>query len=243
MKSSGRNVSPRDRIKRFDSQFHLSTYQSVAQHILHAVTMSVAGFDIGSQTCTVAVARKRGIDVVLNKESNRETPAIVSFTTKDRQMGTDAVGSLTVNPKNTISQIKRLIGKNFKSPAVQRDIARYPFKVVEAPDGGCLVEVEYLEETRQFSPVQLMAMVLFDNRQVALADGSPVTDCVVTVPVFYAEVRPGIHVHHFNRCHCTGCWLLARALPNDSKGRRIFAHLHACTDVRWNTSVNSTILS
>jgi len=207
--------------------------------------MSVAGFDIGSQTCTVAVARKRGIDVVLNKESNRETPAIVSFTTKDRQMGTDAVGSLTVNPKNTISQIKRLIGKNFNSPAVQRDIARYPFKVVEAPDGGCLVEVEYLEETRQFSPVQLMAMVLFDNRQVALADGSPVTDCVVTVPVFYAEVRPGNSnwMHRTNRCHCAGCWLLARALPNDSKGRRIFAHLHSCTNVRWNTCVNSTALS
>ena len=185
MKSSGGNVSPN---KVSAALLGLPTYQRVAQDVLHAVTMSVAGFDIGSQTCTVAVARKRGIDVVLNKESNRETPAIVSFTTKDRQMGTDAVGSLTVNPKNTISQIKRLIGKNFKSPAVQRDIARYPFKVVEAPDGGCLVEVQYLEETRQFSPVQLMAMVLYDNRQVALADGSPVTDCVVTVPVFYAEV-------------------------------------------------------
>lgn len=158
--------------------------------------MSVAGFDIGSQTSTVAVARKRGIDVVLNKESNRETPSIVSFTTKDRQLGTDAVGSLTVNPKNTISQIKRLIGKNFKSPAVQQDIARFPFKVVEAPDGGCLVEVEYLEETRRFSPVQLMAMILYDNRQIAVADGSPVTDCVVTVPVYFTEVR-----FHPNTCY------------------------------------------
>lgn len=150
---------------------------------------SVAGFDIGSQTSTVAVARKRGIDVLLNKESNRETPSIVSFTTKDRQLGTDAVGSLTVNPKNTISQVKRLIGKHFKSAAVQRDIARFPFKVVEAPDGGCLVEVQYLNEKRLFSPSQLMAMILVDLRQIAVSDGSPVTDCVVSVPVYFTEVR------------------------------------------------------
>ena len=150
---------------------------------------SVGGIDVGNQTSTIAVARKRGIDVLLNKESNRETPALVSFTTKDRQLGTDAVGSLTVNPKNTISQVKRLIGKRFKSPAVQRDIARFPFKVVEAPDGGCLVEVQYLGETRLFSPVQLMGMILYDLREIAAADGSPITDCVVTVPVYYTEVR------------------------------------------------------
>ena len=150
---------------------------------------SVGGIDVGNQTSTIAVARKRGIDVLLNKESNRETPALVSFTTKDRQLGTDAVGSLTVNPKNTISQVKRLIGKRFKSPAVQRDIARFPFKVVEAPDGGCLVDVQYLGESRLFSPVQLMGMILYDLREIAAADGSTITDCVVTVPVYYTEVR------------------------------------------------------
>lgn len=179
---------------------------------------SVAGFDIGSQTSTVAVARKRGIDVVLNKESNRETPSIVSFTTKDRQLGTDAVGSLTVNPKNTVSQIKRLIGKRFSSPAVQRDIARFPFKVAEAPDGGCLVEVEYLQERRSFSPVQLMAMVLYDNRQIAVADGSPVTDCVVTVPVYFTEVRHPIAMHAFYRCNRAASG--PRARPNGRKARR-----------------------
>jgi heat shock protein 4 len=151
--------------------------------------MSVAGFDVGSQTSTVAVARKRGIDVLLNKESNRETPSLISFTAKNRQLGTDAFGSLTVNPKNTVSQLKRLIGKRFQDPEVQSDIAKFPFKVSEAPDGGVLVEAQYLGQTATFSPVQLMAMILVDEREIALADGHPVTDCVVTVPVFFNEAE------------------------------------------------------
>ena len=123
------------------------------------------------------------------QESNRETPSLVSFTVKNRQLGTDAVGSLTVNPKNTVSQLKRLIGKQFADPAVQSDIAQFPFKVTTAPDGGCLVEVDYLGERTAFSPVQLVAMILVDEREIAAADGLPITDCVVTVPAFYDEVR------------------------------------------------------
>ena len=151
--------------------------------------MSVAGFDIGSQTCTVAVARKRGIDVLLNKESNRETPALVSFSTKQRQLGTDAVGALNINPKNTVFQLKRLIGKQWDDPALQADIARFPFKVVKAEDGGVAVEAQYLGDTAIFSPIQLAAMLLVDEREIAQADGSPVTDCVITVPVYFTEVR------------------------------------------------------
>lgn len=62
-------------------------------------------------------------------------------------------------------------------------------QVVEAPDGGVLAEVQYMGQTAQFSPVQLLAMILVDEREIAVADGHPVTDCVVTVPVFYNEVR------------------------------------------------------
>jgi heat shock 70kDa protein 4 len=53
----------------------------------------------------------------------------VSFTVKNRQLGTDAVGSLTVNPKNTVSQLKRLLGKRFQDPQVQEDIKQLPYKV------------------------------------------------------------------------------------------------------------------
>lgn len=96
--------------------------------------MSVAGFDLGDQASCIAVARKRGIDVLLNKESKRETPAVLSFGTKNRLMGVDAVGSIAVNPKNAVSQIKRLLGKKFSSPSVQEDLKNLLFEVVEGPN-------------------------------------------------------------------------------------------------------------
>ncbi|KAJ0977859.1 hypothetical protein J5N97_013333 [Dioscorea zingiberensis] len=89
--------------------------------------MSVVGFDLGNENCLVAVARQRGIDVVLNDESKRETPAIVCFGEKQRFIGTAGAASLMMNPKNSISQIKRLIGKKFSDPELQSDIKTLPF--------------------------------------------------------------------------------------------------------------------
>lgn len=149
--------------------------------------MSVAGIDIGDLGSCVAVARKRGVDVLLNKESKRETPTVVSFGPKQRQLGTDAIGSLSVNPRNTIFGLKRLLGKNFQDSHVQEDIARWPFTVTEGPDGGCLVEVDYLGEKQKFTPEQLVASMIFDMKDIAKADGSPVTDCVLSVPTFFTE--------------------------------------------------------
>lgn len=60
----------------------------------------------------------------------------VSFTAKNRQLGTDAVGSLTVNPKNTVSQLKRLLGKRFRDPQVQADLKLLPYKVSHSTKSG-----------------------------------------------------------------------------------------------------------
>jgi heat shock 70kDa protein 4 len=99
-----------------------------------------------------------------------------------------AVGALSTNPRNTISQIKRLMGKRFSDPAVQEDLANFPFKVSEAPDGRCLVDVEYLEKPAQFTPEQIMAALLVDLKEIAEKEqGGPVTDAVISVPVFYTE--------------------------------------------------------
>ena len=199
---------------------------------LSAAAMSVAGIDIGSSKACIAVARKRGIDVLMNKTSKRvrwgcaccqacvltakagrkastlrahhatiksimgvcvlcvqETPSLVSFGAKNRQLGTDAEGGLSISPRNTIFQLKRLLGKKFSAPDVQEDIQRLPFEVKEGPDGGCQVVVDYLGERSAFSPEQLMAMLLVDMKAIAETDGSPVTDCVLSVPTFYTEAE------------------------------------------------------
>jgi heat shock protein 4 len=103
--------------------------------------MSVAGIDVGDSTSCIALARKGGVDVLLNKESKRETPSVISFTSKMRLMGTDAVGSMSTNPRNTVSQLKRLMGKKFNDPHVQKDLEYFPFEVSAGPNGECVYNV------------------------------------------------------------------------------------------------------
>ncbi|KAL4450109.1 hypothetical protein ABPG77_010778 [Micractinium sp. CCAP 211/92] len=146
-----------------------------------------AGFDIGDSTSCIAVARRGGVDVLLNKESKRETPSVVTFTSKQRMMGTDAVGAMSTNPKNTISQLKRLLGKKFSDPQVQQDLTYFPFKVVEGPNGECLYEVQYLDKPQTFTAEQLMAMLLVDLKEIAEADGVAVSEAVLSVPTYYTE--------------------------------------------------------
>ena len=148
----------------------------------------VVGFDIGNENCVIAVARQRGIDCVLNEESKRETPCMVSFNDKQRLIGTAAAGAVTMNPKNTVSQIKRLIGRKFKEPEVQREIQWLPYKVVEGPDGDPLVSVMYLGEQRTFTPTQILAAILGHLKWIAEKDqGSPLVDCVIGIPVYATE--------------------------------------------------------
>ncbi|XP_078428868.1 heat shock 70 kDa protein 15-like [Wolffia australiana] len=152
--------------------------------------MSVVGFDLGNENCVVAVARQRGIDVVLNDESNRETPAIVSFGDKQRFLGTAGAASAMMNPKNTISQIKRLLGRKFKDPVLQKDIQSVPFSVTEGPDGYPLINARYLGEQRSFTPTQLLAMVLSNLKSIAESNlNSPVIDCCIGIPVYFTDFQ------------------------------------------------------
>jgi heat shock 70kDa protein 4 len=150
--------------------------------------MATAGIDIGNATSCVALARKRGVDVIMNAESKRETPALVSYGDKMRFVGVQGAARLTTNLENSACQVKRLIGRKFKDPEVQKDIKYFMFKVVEGPNGGCLINVKYLKETRQFTPEQVMTSLLKDMKHVAEADqGSQITDCAISVPVYFTE--------------------------------------------------------
>jgi len=151
--------------------------------------MSVVGFDIGDFKSCVAVARRNGVDVLLNKESKRETPAVVSFGTKQRAIGCDGSSAQSMNPKNTVFGLKQLIGKQFKEATVQNELPYLPFKVKEGPDGGCLVNVMYRNEQVSLTPERLMAMVLTDLKQIAESEmkGETVKDCVVSIPNYYTE--------------------------------------------------------
>ncbi|KAL5697256.1 hypothetical protein ACHQM5_002278 [Ranunculus cassubicifolius] len=152
--------------------------------------MSVVGLDFGNESGIVAVARQRGIDVVLNDESKRETPAIVCFGDKQRFIGTAGAASTMMNPKNSISQIKRLIGKKFADPELQRDIKALPFSVTEGPDGFPLINVRYLGEARSFTPTQVLGMVLSDLKGIAEKNlNAAVADCCIGIPVYFTDLQ------------------------------------------------------
>ncbi|PKA53830.1 Heat shock 70 kDa protein 14 [Apostasia shenzhenica] len=152
--------------------------------------MSVVGFDIGNESCIVAVARQRGIDVVLNDESKRETPAIVCFGDKQRFIGSAGAASSTMNPKNSISQLKRLIGRKFSDPELQRDLRTFPFSVTEGPDGFPLIHAMYLGEQRSFTPTQILAMVLSNLKGIAEKNlNAAVADCCIGIPAYFTDLQ------------------------------------------------------
>ncbi|KAF9690031.1 hypothetical protein SADUNF_Sadunf01G0153600 [Salix dunnii] len=152
--------------------------------------MSVVGFDFGNENCLVAVARQRGIDVVLNDESKRETPAIVCFGDKQRFIGTAGAASTMMNPKNSISQIKRLIGRPFSDPELQRDLKSLPFTVTEGPDGFPLIQARYLGEMRTFTPTQVLGMVFSDLKIIGQKNlKAAVVDCCIGIPVYFTELQ------------------------------------------------------
>ncbi|CAN8294188.1 unnamed protein product [Cochlearia groenlandica] len=150
--------------------------------------MSVVGFDVGNENCVIAVAKQRGIDVLLNDESNRENPAMVSFGEKQRFMGAAAAASATMHPKSTISQLKRLIGRKFRETDVQNDLRLFPFETSEDFDGGIQIRLRYMGEIQSFSPVQLLGMLLSHLKQITEKSlKTPVSDCVIGIPSYFTN--------------------------------------------------------
>ncbi|XP_027330921.1 heat shock 70 kDa protein 16-like [Abrus precatorius] len=152
--------------------------------------MSVVGFDIGNENCVIAAVKQRGVDVLLNDESKRETPAVVCFGEKQRFLGSAGAVSALMHPKSTISQVKRLIGRKFADFGVQNELKMLPFETSEGPDGGILIHLKYLKEACTFTPVQIAAMLFAHLKTIAEKDlGTSVSDCVIGVPSYFTNLQ------------------------------------------------------
>ncbi|XP_047943826.1 heat shock 70 kDa protein 16 isoform X3 [Salvia hispanica] len=158
--------------------------------------MSVLGFDIGNENLVIAVAKQRGIDVLLNDESKRENPAVVSFGEKQRFLGSAGAASATMNPKSTVSQVKRLIGLNYSEPSVQDDLRLLPFETSRGPDGGILIHLQYLNERHTFTPVQILAMLLAHLKQIAEKNlEMQISNCVIGIPCYFTALQRRAYLH------------------------------------------------
>ena len=153
-------------------------------------TMPAIGCDLGTGYSCVAVFRNDRVEVIPNDQGNRITPSYVAFTDNERLVGDAAKNQDASNPKNTIYDAKRLIGRKFSEPVVQSDMKLWPFDVKADPKGGDkpLIEVQHAGETKTFHPEQISAMVLGKMKEIAEQYlGEDVKDIVITVPANFSD--------------------------------------------------------
>ncbi|KAF9926748.1 adenyl-nucleotide exchange factor sse1 [Linnemannia zychae] len=152
--------------------------------------MSVVGIDLGNLQSIIAVARNRGIDVICNEVSNRFTPSLVSFGLKQRHLGETAKTQEISNFKNTVSSLKRLIGRTFADREVQEIEKHYLTVPLVDLNGQLAVNVQFKGEKTIFTTVQLIAMYLTKLKEIATVETKmPVSDCVISVPGWFTDIQ------------------------------------------------------
>ena len=147
----------------------------------------VIGIDLGTTNSCVAVMEGSKPRVLENAEGANTTPSIVSFTDGDeRLVGLPAKRQAVTNPTNTFYAIKRLIGRRFDDPILDKDKKNAPYKIVKGPNGDAWVE----SHGKTYSPQQISAFILQKMKETAEAKlGEAVTQAVITVPAYFNDAQ------------------------------------------------------
>jgi len=145
----------------------------------------IIGIDLGTTNSCVAVMEGGDPVVITNQEGSRTTPSIVAFTDKNERLtGQVAKRQAVTNPDNTVFAVKRLIGRKFDSPDVQRDVGILPYKITKASNGDAHVSCR----DKDYSPAEISSMILTKMKQTAEDYlGEPVTEAVITVPAYFND--------------------------------------------------------
>ncbi|HYI04812.1 MAG TPA: molecular chaperone DnaK [Reyranella sp.] len=147
----------------------------------------VIGIDLGTTNSCVAVMEGGKPRVLENAEGMNTTPSIVAFTADDEKLvGLPAKRQAVTNPFNTFFAIKRLIGRRYDDPMVEKDKNLVPYKIVKGPNGDAWVEAH----GKQYSPQQISAFILQKMKETAEAKlGEKVTQAVITVPAYFNDAQ------------------------------------------------------
>ena len=146
------------------------------------------GIDLGTTYSCVGVWQNDRVEIIANDQGNRTTPSYVAFTDSERLIGDAAKNQTAMNPKNTVFDAKRLIGRKFSDPKVQEDIRGWSFKVVPGVADKPSIEVDFKGETKRFEPEEISSMVLTKMKEIAeMYIGTDIKDAVVTVPAYFND--------------------------------------------------------
>ena len=145
----------------------------------------VIGIDLGTTNSCVAVMEGKNPKVIENAEGARTTPSIVAFNSDGEQLvGQPAKRQGVTNPENTFFAIKRLIGRRYDDPMVEKDKKLVPYKIVRADNGDAWVEAR----GQKYAPSQISAYVLTKMKETAERYlGEPVSQAVITVPAYFND--------------------------------------------------------
>ena len=144
----------------------------------------IIGIDLGTTNSCVALMEGKDAKVIENSEGSRTTPSVVAFTDSETLVGMPAKRQAVSNSSNTIFAAKRLIGRQFDSDAIQKDIKTLPYEVVKADNGDAWVKAK----DKKLSPSEISASVLRKMKETAEKYlGSEVTKAVITVPAYFND--------------------------------------------------------
>jgi L1 cell adhesion molecule like protein len=188
------------------------------------------GIDLGTTYSCVAIYENGKVEIIANEQGNRTTPSWVSFG-EERLIGDAAKNASGQNITNTVYEIKRMMGREYNDSVLQNDLRLLPYKVVNS-NGKPKVEVVFKDETKQFTPEEISAMILTKMKSIAEAyTGCPITDAVITVPAYFndaqrqatkdAGIISGLNVLRVINEPTAAAMAYGLQKKNDGKGRNV----------------------
>jgi heat shock 70kDa protein 1/6/8 len=147
------------------------------------------GIDLGTTFSCVGYYKSQGeVDIVVNENGNRTTPSYVAFNGDERYIGDAAKANSGQNPRNTVYDVKRMIGKRYSDDSVQAELRHLSYSLVSDDADRPKIRVTYMDEPHTFYPEEISSMILLKLKDDASKYlGQPVTKAVITVPAYFSD--------------------------------------------------------
>ncbi len=145
----------------------------------------IIGIDLGTTNSCVAIMEGGEAKIITNREGGRTTPSIVAVSDQgERLVGQIAKRQAITNPENTVFGVKRLVGRKYNSPEVQKDVKILPYKIEQAENGDVRIGLK----GKHYSPAEISSYILADIKKSAEEYlGEKLTDAVITVPAYFSD--------------------------------------------------------